>query len=170
MLVEEEATPIQKVTISWARRKALLSGTSSGLLPWGHSLAERLIFRPARVALGLDRCTRCYAGMEPIRRSVTEYFGSLGIDLLDLYGNNETSGVQNLKLPSSRTGRSELAGCKSRESQEGLCLWGRHIFLGYLGLEQETHKVFTEDGWFIAGGPRAMKMRSGAPGDEYLEL
>ncbi|KAG8542145.1 hypothetical protein GDO81_027353 [Engystomops pustulosus] len=124
---------------------------SSGLLPWGQSLAERLIFRPARVALGLDRCTRCYAGMEPIRRSVTEYFGSLGIDLLDLYGNNETSGVQNLKLPSSRTGRSELAGCKSRESQEGLCLWGRHIFLGYLGLEQETHKVFTEDGWFIAG-------------------
>ncbi|XP_056409704.1 long-chain-fatty-acid--CoA ligase ACSBG2-like isoform X2 [Hyla sarda] len=149
ILVEKRATPLQKMTIQWARRKSRLSYTSSGSLLWGHSLAEHLVFRPARRALGLDSCTLCYAGMEPISQDVAEYLRSLGIDLLELYGKNETSGVQSIMVPSSRrTGRVELTGCKSRVNQDELSLWGRHIFLGYLGREQETNEAFTEDGWW----------------------
>ncbi|XP_073495933.1 long-chain-fatty-acid--CoA ligase ACSBG2-like [Phyllobates terribilis] len=106
ILNEKEATPLQKMTIRWARKKGLLSYRSSGSLSWGYSFADRLVFRPARMALGLDRCTHCYVGTEPICHNVMEYFGSLGIGLLELSGKNETSGVQSVMLPSSRrTGR-----------------------------------------------------------------
>ncbi|KAM4049282.1 long-chain-fatty-acid--CoA ligase ACSBG2-like [Anomaloglossus baeobatrachus] len=169
ILVEKKATPLQKMTIGWARTKGLVCYTSSSSLSWGHSVADRLVFRPARMALGLDRCTHCYVGMEPISHNVVEYFGSLGIDLLSLSGKNETSGIQSAVLPSSkRTGRTELAGCKSCENEDGfgLCLWGRHIFLGYLGKEQATSEAFTEDGWFITGHQQPLKMRQ----DVYEEL
>ncbi|XP_075186695.1 uncharacterized protein LOC142258105 isoform X2 [Anomaloglossus baeobatrachus] len=64
--------------------------------------------------------------------------------------------------------RTELAGCKSCENEDGfgLCLWGRHIFLGYLGKEQATSEAFTEDGWFITGHQQPLKMRQ----DVYEEL
>ncbi|XP_077136816.1 long-chain-fatty-acid--CoA ligase ACSBG2-like isoform X2 [Ranitomeya variabilis] len=169
ILNEKEATPLQKMTIRWAKKKGRLSYLRSGSLSWGHSIADRLVFRPARMALGLDRCTHCFVGTEPICHNVLEYFGSLGIDLLELSGKNETSGLQSVILPSSwRTGRTEHAGFKSRENQDGfgLCLWGRHVFLGYLGMEQATSETFTDDGWLITGHQQPLKMRR----DLYMEL
>lgn len=70
-----------------------------GPQPWGYSLAERLIFHPAHQALGLDRCVRCYMGTEPVTQEVVEYYRSLGMELLEVYGMNETSGVHSLALP-----------------------------------------------------------------------
>ena len=48
--------------------------------------------RKARAALGLDRCTHMYTGAAPITKETLEYFGSLGIKILELYGMSENTG------------------------------------------------------------------------------
>ncbi len=32
-----------------------------------------------------------------------------------------------------------------------ICMYGRHIFMGYLDNEETTHEALDEDGWFRSG-------------------
>ena len=47
-----------------------------------------------RVGLGLDRCEICLSGGAPIHRDVLEYFMSVNIPVLEVYGMSESSGPQ----------------------------------------------------------------------------
>lgn len=41
-----------------------------------------------------------------------------------------------------------------QQSSDGIgemCIWGRHVFMGYLEKEQETMEVIDEDGWLHTG-------------------
>ena len=51
----------------------------------GYFLASTLV-SSARDALGLSRCTHMYTGAAPITKETLEYFGSIGIKILELYG------------------------------------------------------------------------------------
>lgn len=50
-----------------------------------------------------------------------------------------------------------LSGCKNllyQQNTDGIgevCIWGRHVFMGYLEKEQETMEVIDEDGWLHTG-------------------
>ncbi|XP_075043486.1 long-chain-fatty-acid--CoA ligase ACSBG2-like isoform X2 [Mixophyes fleayi] len=156
MMMEKVATPLQRKVMGWAREKGLLSYKRPSVTPWGYSLADHLVFRTARLALGLDRCTHCYAGISPISQNTAEYFGSLGIEVLELNVMNETSGLYGLALPvSARRGSSglEITGSRSHwshvQNRRTLYLWGRHVFMGYLCMVQATREVLDEDGWLM---------------------
>ena len=56
----------------------------------GHMIASALVGK-ARDGLGLSRCTHMYTGAAPITRETLEYFGSLGIKILELYGKASAS-------------------------------------------------------------------------------
>ncbi|XP_053310872.1 long-chain-fatty-acid--CoA ligase ACSBG2-like [Spea bombifrons] len=161
--LEKVASPLHRRILRWARGIGLRTcyQDKTWSLPLSRILAEHLVFRPARVALGLDRCTRCYMGETPITRDTAEYFQSLGLNLLPWYGVNESCGAHSLAQPKTwhswnSFGR-EIPGCRSRvdrspgQGSGGLRLWGRHVFMGYLGMKEETEEALDEDGWLRSG-------------------
>jgi len=63
-----------------------------GDVPRGWSLAEGLVFRKVRKALGLDRCDVRIVTGAPVRKETLEFFMSLNIPLSEIYGTSECSG------------------------------------------------------------------------------
>ena len=61
-------------------------------MPWGWSMANALVFRKVRQALGLDRCKMCMSAAAPIMHDTLDFFASLNIPILEIYGMSETSG------------------------------------------------------------------------------
>merc|ERR1719401_1751704 len=49
-----------------------------------------------KAALGLDQCKFAITGAAPIRRDTLEYFAQLGINIMEVYGMSETTGVVTL--------------------------------------------------------------------------
>lgn len=62
------------------------------MVPWGYSMANSLVFKKVRAALGLDRCKVCFTGAAPITKDTLDYFMSLNIPILEIYGMSESSG------------------------------------------------------------------------------
>lgn len=77
----------------------LISSHSS--VPWGYMLANNLVFKRVRAALGLDRCRACYTGAAPITKDTLEYFMSLNMQILELYGMSESTGPHTLSSVNS---------------------------------------------------------------------
>ncbi|XP_061456521.1 DNA-binding protein RFX2 isoform X2 [Rhineura floridana] len=129
-------------------------------LPLNYRLAKTLVYKKVRKALGLDHCTKCYTGAAPITKDTLEYFLSLDIPVYELYGMSESSGPHTASHSSSYRLTScgkEITGCKSmlfRPDNEGvgeICFSGRHIFMGYLNMEDKTKEAIDDDGWLHSG-------------------
>jgi len=69
----------------------LLCGCS-GTVPYGWTLADWLVFRTVRSALGFDRCRMCLTAAAPIMKDTLDFFMSLNLPLMEIYGMSETSG------------------------------------------------------------------------------
>ncbi|XP_041436664.1 uncharacterized protein LOC108705086 isoform X2 [Xenopus laevis] len=160
MTLEEKTKLFPRKILAWGRGVGLrkYQKEGAGAAPWGYCLARRLVFHPVRVTLGLDRCSLCYVGTVPITHGTMEYYGSLGLTLLNVYGMNESCGLHSMELPNAwRTKSSglEIPGCRTRitepltEATGELCLWGRHVFMGYLGMEKETQAALDDEGHLL---------------------
>ena len=55
-------------------------------VPWGWSLANMLVFKKVREALGFQRCKGFGVGAAPIKMETLEYFMSLNIPIRPTYG------------------------------------------------------------------------------------
>lgn len=65
---------------------------SDSSVPWGFTMANNLVYKNVRTALGLERCRACFTGAAPITKDTLEYFMSLYIPIFELYGMSESSG------------------------------------------------------------------------------
>uniref|UniRef100_A0A8C5QW30 long-chain-fatty-acid--CoA ligase n=1 Tax=Leptobrachium leishanense TaxID=445787 RepID=A0A8C5QW30_9ANUR len=113
-------------------------------------LSKLLVSNPARAALGLNHCAFCYSGTSVAPSETMEFFWKLGLKMLRLYGFNETCGVHGIGHPNDDpipSCEQTVSGCLSRRAFSTKCLWGRHIFMGYLDMEEETQSVLDKDGW-----------------------
>ena len=61
-------------------------------MPWGWTIAN-ILLKKVQTALGLDRCSRFGSGAAPITKETLDYFASLNIPLLEVYGMSECSGT-----------------------------------------------------------------------------
>ncbi|CAB1331382.1 unnamed protein product, partial [Coregonus sp. 'balchen'] len=128
--------------------------------PMNYRLAKKLVFRKVRKALGLDRCTKCYTGAAPITKDTLEFFLSLDIPVLELYGMSESTGPHTISLPDqfrlTSVGKL-IPGCETKihsPDQEGngeICFWGRHVFMGYLNQADKTEDALDAEGWLHSG-------------------
>ncbi|KAI8499360.1 medium-chain fatty acid-CoA ligase [Branchiostoma belcheri] len=109
--------------------------------PWGWTIANMVVFRNIRKALGLDRCRLQFSGAAPIAMETLQYFMSINIPLYELYGMSESTGPHTMALPHHfRLGScgSEFPGATTvikNADDEGIgevCFYGRHVFMGYL--------------------------------------
>lgn len=90
-------------------------------VPWGFTLANQLVFKKVRAALGLDRCRILFTGSAPISKETLEYFMSLNMPLMELYGMSESSGPHtvstNHDFHISRSARRRREGLAAIQSQ-----------------------------------------------------
>mmetsp|Transcript_27792 Transcript_27792/g.32050 ORF Transcript_27792/g.32050 Transcript_27792/m.32050 type:complete len:481 (+) Transcript_27792:612-2054(+) len=157
--VAQSTTGVKKVLSGWAKDKAtkkyeLQQYNQSGENPYFISLAE-LVLGAVHKALGLDRCIACFTGAAPIEEKIIHYFASVGLPILELFGQSECTGPHTVnKLGAWKIGTCgrPLPGTVSKIDEHGeLCYKGRHIFAGYMGMEDKTRATIDEDGWLHSG-------------------
>lgn len=89
----------------WAKRIGRVATRSEEVgapLPWGHGLANALVYANIRRALGLDQCRALISAAAPMQPETLEYFASLHLPVHEAYGMSETCGPVTACLPGSR--------------------------------------------------------------------
>ncbi|XP_030647881.1 long-chain-fatty-acid--CoA ligase ACSBG2 [Chanos chanos] len=159
-----KSSGMKKRVADWAKGIGLqasysaMNGTHA--VPWGFMLANSLVFKKVREALGLDRCKACYTGAAPVTKDTLEYFMSLYIPVYELYGMSESTGPHTISWAEAYHIMScgkVVPGCKTKldkPDQDGngeICFWGRHVFMGYLNMPEKTKEALDEEGWLHSG-------------------
>nr|XP_009665460.1 PREDICTED: long-chain-fatty-acid--CoA ligase ACSBG2 isoform X1 [Struthio camelus australis] len=162
--VGAKSSALKRTVASWAKEVGLqtnlkrMNGNTE--VPVNFRLARHLVYKKVRKALGLDRCTKCYTGAAPITKETLEFFLSLNIPVYELYGMSESSGPQTISLPHAFRITScgkEITGCRTLihepdgEGNGEICFSGRHVFMGYLNMEEKTKEAIDKDGWLHSG-------------------
>mmetsp|Transcript_34213 Transcript_34213/g.84131 ORF Transcript_34213/g.84131 Transcript_34213/m.84131 type:complete len:769 (-) Transcript_34213:214-2520(-) len=161
--VGKSTTGLKKKIATWAKAKGLEHSKNclmggSGAVPPMYGLADKLVLSKVKAVLGLDKCKFGFTGAAPITEDTLEYFGSLGININEVYGMSECTGAttiskdnahvwgscgwairgEEVKIFNTEGGkRVEIPPCKDlfnpTEAEQGeICFRGRHIMLGYM--------------------------------------
>lgn len=156
------------------RREA---GKGAGLwLAFQHIFAEKLVFSKIKANLG-GKIKMIISGGGPLPQHVGEFFGNLGVRVMEGYGLTETSpfvcvnefdrqvfgtvgriapgNIVCLKNPDTGeiiTEQTYDSQDLDFESEEGeICIKGPNVMMGYWNKPEETAKVIDADGWFHTG-------------------
>lgn len=162
-----KSSTVRRKVAAWAKDVGLQTNLSrinqngaTARTPFSYHIAKKLVFKKVRKALGLDRCNKCFTGAAPITKDTLEFFLSLNIPLYELFGMSESSGPHTISVPEAfrltSVGK-EIPGCKTKlqsPDEEGngeICLWGRHVFMGYLNMADKTEEALDAEGWLRSG-------------------
>ena len=118
-------------------------------------LAEILVLRPVKNALGLTRLRRAYTGGAALGPEVFSFFQALGVNLKQVYGQTECAGIAVVH----RDGRARpdtvgqaLPGVEVRIGDDGeVLVGGAFVFSGYFRDEEATRAAVSSDGWLHTG-------------------
>ncbi|CAK9091176.1 Long-chain-fatty-acid--CoA ligase ACSBG2 (Acyl-CoA synthetase bubblegum family member 2) (Arachidonate--CoA ligase ACSBG2) [Durusdinium trenchii] len=119
----------------------------------------KILLKVIKKKLGLNKCKFAFAGAAPMTREILSYFGSLGININEVYGMSECTGATTWSTDAAhewgtvgfetpgaevRCFKVNADGSKtlcpltknilnpSEEEQGELCYRGRHIMMGYM--------------------------------------
>ncbi|HZD25168.1 MAG TPA: AMP-binding protein [Alphaproteobacteria bacterium] len=157
----KDATPLER----WAYARAIgigyrvadrrLEGRSvDPLLRLRFRLAYWLVLKNIRKMIGIDRCRRLVTGAAPISPQLIRWFLALGLDMLEVYGQTENTGLATAMMPDEiklgTVGRSVPYGEVKISPQGEILLRGEHIFMGYYNMPEKTAETIV-DGWLHTG-------------------
>ena len=126
------------------------------------SLRERLLYRLAdflvlnnvKTMIGLRRTRWTATGAAPISPDLIRWYLSLGINMVELYGQTENTGVATSNRPDEfklGTVGKALPDTEVKISEKGeILIKGPHVFQGYLNNPQKTAETMV-DGWLHTG-------------------
>jgi len=132
-------------------------------IPLSFTVCNKVIFSKIRQALGLDRCVYAVVGAAPVKRATIEYFGSIGIPIVEVYGMSECAGGHSVgRNYYNKIGSvgATLYGVetvilheKNRDKQgEGeICMRGRHVMMGYMYDIEKTKSTIDDEGLLHSG-------------------
>jgi long-chain-fatty-acid--CoA ligase ACSBG len=159
-------TGVKKALATWAKDLALTKAQNSQLngtfeAPWAFGIADKVILTKIKENLGLEKCKCALTGAAPIRVDTLEYFGSLGMQINEVYGMSECTGATTLSTdqahvwgscgwegpglevrafkvdPSDINKKKEVPRAvdttvTDEKFMGELCYRGRHIMMGYM--------------------------------------
>lgn len=150
--------PLKKKIAAWARKQGLAGGYAvqrGEKRPLLYPVAQKLVFEKVRQALGLDRARICITSAAPISKDTLEFFLSLGIPILEVYGMSECTGPATYSPPDDyRAGKCGvcLPGAELKIAEDGeICMRGPHVFKGYLKDADATRNALDPEGWLHSG-------------------
>jgi long-chain acyl-CoA synthetase len=119
------------------------------------ALGEFFVYGPVRDQLGLRRTRWALTGGAPLGPDTFRFFRSIGVNLKQVYGSTETTGLVSLQ-PSQEanptTAGRPCPGIEVRIADRGeVLVRSKGIFRGYLKNEEATREVIDRDGWFHTG-------------------
>jgi long-chain acyl-CoA synthetase len=152
------ATGIKAKLVKWAMKvgtaqaeKRSKGGEAGGL---AYKLANKLIFSKLKPAIGLGNARICVSGAAPIAAEVLEFFASLDVIVLEVYGQSEGSGPTTFNYPGKFKFGSvgpRLPGIETEIAKDGeIIVRGPNVFLGYYKEPQATAETLV-DGWLQSG-------------------
>jgi long-chain acyl-CoA synthetase len=126
-------------------------------------LGDVLVYTPIRDQLGLRRAKWALTGGAPLGPDTFRFFRSIGVNLKQVYGSTETTGLVSLQ-PSAEanptTAGRPCPGIEVKIAERGeVLVRGPVIFKGYLKNEEATREVIDPDGWFHTGDAGFMDPR-----------
>lgn len=154
---------VSRFIAAWAKdigMAACLAEENNTAMPFGVSFAQWIVFGNVRKALGLDQARIFVNSAAPLQKTTDDYFRSLRIKIMDLFGATEATGPLTVNMPNAykrgTSGKSipgvEVKVVNPDKSGEGeLCFRGRNIFMGYLGQEEESGRTIDGDGFYHTG-------------------
>jgi long-chain acyl-CoA synthetase len=118
-------------------------------------LGEIFVYGPIRDQLGWRRARVVYTGGAPLGADVFKFFRAIGINLKQVYGATELSGLCSVQpdaeVDPDTVGRI-LDGMEARIAEGGeVEVRSAGIFKGYYKQPEVTQEVLTEDGWLKTG-------------------
>ena len=119
-----------------------------------YQLAYFAVFRKLKERLGFDRMRIAYSGAAPISPDVLHFFQSIGVNLVEGYGQTEGTGVTCV----SRVGRVKfgtvgppLTGTEVKIAEDGeILVRSPSVFKGYFKNPEATAET-VKDGWLYSG-------------------
>ncbi|MCW8971158.1 MAG: AMP-dependent synthetase/ligase [Rhodospirillales bacterium] len=118
-------------------------------------LVDKTVFINIKRMMGLDRVRYVVTGAAPISPDLIRWYLSLRINMFELYGQTETTGVvatNHFGAQKVGTVGKELEGTEVRISPEGEVMTrGPLVFMGYLNQPEKTAETIDPDGWLHTG-------------------
>ena len=153
--------PLRRRIFRWGLEVGLrafrlrLAGTAlPARLRLEHALAERLVFAKIKRRVG-GRLKLFVSGGAPLGRDIAEFFGAVGLPILEGYGLTETSPVISVNRPAEvrpgTVGR-PLDNVEVKIAPDGEILTrGPHVMKGYFNRPEATAEAIDREGWFHTG-------------------
>jgi long-chain acyl-CoA synthetase len=154
----KEATWLKRAAYDWARSRGSRARSPERAGQHGPTsatgLAERLVLRPLRKKLGLDRVRYAISGAAPISPQVIAFFQSIGVPLVEAYGQTESSALITANPPGfAQPGvvGPPVSELELRIAEDGEVLAkSSGVMMGYYRDEEATRQTVV-DGWLHTG-------------------
>ena len=118
------------------------------------AIADWLVLRNIRIALGLNRIRWAITGAAPISPDLIAWYWAMGVSMYEVYGQTENAGLATSNNPGmleiGTIGRVEPGTELKLSAQGEILLRGPHIFKGYLNKPEKTAEAL-QDGWLHTG-------------------
>jgi len=128
----------------------------SGGLKLMHAIGEILVYGPVRDQLGLRRARWCYTGGAPLGPDVFRFFRGFGINLKQVYGSTELSGLATLQPNGEANPDTVGLPCNGVDvridgDNSEILVRCAGVFRGYFKQDDKTAEAIDSDGWFHTG-------------------
>ncbi|MBZ4329375.1 AMP-binding protein [Corallococcus interemptor] len=153
--------PLKRRLVEWARATALERNTRvlsqervPSLMEAKFALARRLVFHPLKTRIGLEKAKLYATSAAPIGRDVLDFFASIDVVLLEVWGMTEVSGpatVSTAECARLGTVGRPMLGVEVRIAEDGeILVQGGNVCLGYHRNPEATQELLA-DGWLHTG-------------------
>ena len=119
-----------------------------------YSISYWTILRALQNFIGLRRCTIALTGAAPISTGILEFFRTIGIPLVEVYGQTESTGVATAQLPGNvqlGTVGVAVSGVEVKLGEHNeIIMRGGSVFKGYYKNDDATASTLKE-GWLHTG-------------------
>ena len=160
---EAQASGIGQKVLAWGKgygtaafENRLADRTNSFM----YGIAKSVVLNKVKSAIGLEECEMFFYGAAPMKQSTIDYFVSIDMPILNLYGMTETtSAVTHHRLRKvtmhacgfAFPGSSIIIKDKDENGEGEVCMKSRGSMMGYFKNPEASEATFDENGYVMSG-------------------